>query len=96
MHLALDGVDPSIQIILVLALPGSIGLKVWLVYRLTVVKERGRTERLNAAIDGVSPDHRSEIIRACGALENGDSATNGQKPHRPLPSARTKGSVNDS
>jgi hypothetical protein len=72
-HLAISAVSSGVQIPLVLALAASIAVRSWYAYRIALLKEKGRTDRLKAAIERVSATHRAEVIRACDRLENGDS-----------------------
>ena len=41
----------------------------WFNYLRTRTRERERTARLKAAIEGAPPERRSEIIESCGRLE---------------------------
>jgi len=44
-------------------------ISAWFGYLRTVARERERTTRLRAAIDGAPPECRSDIIDSCGRLE---------------------------
>jgi hypothetical protein len=68
-HLFLGSINPSIQAFFILSLAATAVIRAWIAYRQIIVKEKARTTRLNRALKGVSPEHRSEIITACGELE---------------------------
>jgi hypothetical protein len=62
-------VCPFIQALAVLAIAGTAAWRIWMAYRTTVIQEKERTSRMSAAINGASPAHRPDIIRACSLLE---------------------------
>ena len=63
--------NPAAQILLRLAVSGAAVLRAWIAFRRTEVTQKARTDRLSSAIEGTSPEQRSEIIRACGEMEGG-------------------------
>jgi hypothetical protein len=74
--------EPGLRIMAALALPAVAGLRAWLSYRTTVVKERSRNRRLDAAIGGTAPAQRPEILRAIGELEHAASCPEPEdRPH---------------
>jgi hypothetical protein len=68
-HLPSGTVGSLIQALAIVAVSGMAAWRSWLAYRITVIRERERTTRMTQAISGARPAQRSEIIRACGALE---------------------------
>src|ERR1035438_7128807 len=72
-HLASGLVDPLVQSLGIVAVSSMAAWRMWLAYRMLVIRERERTTRMTHAIGGASPAQRSEIIRACGALESAAS-----------------------
>ncbi len=68
-HLLVGAASPTIAVLVVLAVSGTVVLRSWIAYRKTIAQEEWRTRRLAKAIEGANPHQRSEIIRACGLLE---------------------------
>ena len=69
-HLPSGIVGLSIQALAIAAVSGMAAWRIWLTYRMIVIRERERTARMTRAIEGARPAQRAEIIRACGALES--------------------------
>lgn len=61
--------DPVWQISLGIAFTVALTIRAWITHRTTLARERARTDRLHAAIDGTDPRHRPDILRACHGLE---------------------------
>lgn len=68
-HLLVGAASPTIEVLVVLAVSGTVVLRSWVAYRKAVAQEEWRTRRLAKAIEGANPRQRSEIIRACSLLE---------------------------
>ena len=79
-HLFSGDISPSIEALLVFCVAVTAILRAWIGYRQIIVRERARTRRLNLALKGVRPEHRSKIISACGELEKDDGSGRDGKP----------------
>jgi hypothetical protein len=72
--------DPDV-LVAVTAATTAIGA--WFGYLRTAARERERTARLRAAIEGAPPERRSEIIDSCSHLEASAAGHRSWAPARP-------------